>query len=86
MNRDTGRKLNWRIADEMGLPWWQSWYVRGFENTLMDCVAEEDFYIELLDRMSRLTLDIIEECAGIPADAIMMGDDWGNQRGVFIGP
>ena len=69
-----------------GLCLWQSWYVRGFENTLMDCVLEEDFYAELLDRFTELTLEVVAACADIPADAIMMGDDWGNQRGVMIGP
>lgn len=65
---------------------WQSWYVRGFQNTLMDCAAEEDFYAELLDRFTELCLALVQECANVPADAIMMGDDWGNQRGVMIGP
>ena len=65
---------------------WQSWYVRGFQDTLMDCAAEEDFYIELLDRLTDLTLALVRECADIPADAIMMDDDWGEQRGVMIGP
>jgi uroporphyrinogen decarboxylase len=65
---------------------WDSWYLRGFENTLMDCAAEEDFYAELLDRMTGLCLALVAECADVPADAIMMGDDWGNQRGVMIGP
>jgi len=65
---------------------WQSWYVRGFETTLMDCVMEEDFYAELLERMTDLTLAMVAECADIPADAIMMGDDWGDQRGILIGP
>ena len=74
------------IIVQTGVCLWQTWYLRGFENTLMDCVAEEDFYTEMLDRMTQLTLDIIEECADIPADAIMMGDDWGVQRGVLIGP
>ena len=69
-----------------GLCLWQCWYLRGFENTMMDCVAEEEFYTELLDRMTELTLAIIRECADIPADGIMLGDDWGNQRGVMIGP
>ena len=69
-----------------GLCLWESWYLRGFENTLMDCAAEEDFYAELLDRMTDLCLALVAECADIPADAIMMGDDWGNQRGVMIGP
>jgi len=65
---------------------WESWYVRGFEDTLMDCAMEEDFYAELLDRMTALCLGWIQTCADIPADGIMMGDDWGDQRGVLIGP
>lgn len=65
---------------------WQSWYVRGFETTLMDCVAEEDFYAELLQHFAELTLAVVEACADLPADAIMMGDDWGVQRGILLGP
>jgi uroporphyrinogen decarboxylase len=65
---------------------WQSWYLRGFENTLTDCVLEEDFYAEMLDRLTALTLALVKACADIPADAIMMGDDWGHQQGVMIGP
>ncbi len=65
---------------------WRCWYLRGFANTMVDCVAEQDFYTELLERMTRLTLAFVEQCADIPADAIMMGDDWGGQRGVLIGP
>lgn len=65
---------------------WDAWYLRGFEETLADIIAEEDFYGELLDRMCDLTLAFIGACADIPADAIMMGDDWGDQRGVLIGP
>ncbi len=69
-----------------GMCLWESWYVRGFEETMMDCVIEEDFYAELLDRFTALTLALVRACADIPADAIMMGDDWGDQRGVLIGP
>ena len=69
-----------------GLCLWDSWYLRGFEATMMDCIAEEDFYAELLDRLTELCLALVRECTDIPADAIMMGDDWGNQRGVMIGP
>jgi len=65
---------------------WEGWYLRGFEQTLMDCVAEDDFFAELLERLTELCLAIIEACADIPADAIMMGDDWGNQQGVMVGP
>ena len=69
-----------------GMCLWSSWYVRGFETTLMDCVAEEEFYEELLERLTELTLGLVEACADVPADAIMMGDDWGDQRGIMIGP
>lgn len=69
-----------------GLCLWQCWFLRGLENTMMDCVAEVDFYVELLDRMTQLTLDLIAECEDIPSDAIMMADDWGIQRGIMIGP
>lgn len=69
-----------------GLCLWESWYLRGFEETLMDCAAEEEFYAELLERFTELTLALVKACADLPADAIMMGDDWGNQRGVMIGP
>lgn len=68
-----------------GLCLWQAWYVRGFEQTMMDCVAEEAFYEELLERFTELAIALIGECADIPTDAIMMGDDWGDQRGVMIG-
>ncbi|MCE5325103.1 MAG: hypothetical protein LLG01_01685 [Planctomycetaceae bacterium] len=64
---------------------WDAWYLRGFEETLMDCVAEEDFYAELLDRMCELTIEFINACEGIEADAIFMGDDWGIQRGILMG-
>ena len=63
-----------------------TWYLRGFETTMMDIVAEENFYIELLDRMTQLTLDFLNTLTELPADAIVMGDDWGGQRGVLIGP
>jgi uroporphyrinogen decarboxylase len=65
---------------------WQGWYLRGFQNTLMDCAAEEGFFGELLDRLTDLCLGLVNECADIPVAAIMMADDWGDQRGVLIGP
>jgi len=62
------------------------WSIRGFENAMMDAVAEPDFYSELLGRLTELRLSMVAQCADIPADAIMFGDDWGDQRGVILGP
>jgi len=73
----------------IGVGWglWETcWGIRGFENALMDCVAEPEFFAELLDRLTDLYLAQLELCADIPADAFMFGDDWGDQRGVLIGP
>jgi len=73
----------------VGLGWglWETyWSIRGFENALMDCVAEPDFFAELLDRLTDLYLAQVAQCNNIPADAVMFGDDWGDQRSVMIGP
>jgi uroporphyrinogen decarboxylase len=66
--------------------WEHCWGLRGFDNAMMDCVAEPEFFEELLDRLTDLFLGHIAQCEGVEADAIMFGDDWGDQRGVMIGP
>ncbi len=63
-----------------------AWGIRGFNNVLMDCIAEEDFFGELLDKLTDLFLAMVDSCKNIPADGILFGDDWGDQRGIIIGP
>jgi len=63
-----------------------SWRLRGFENVLMDAVAEPDFYEEILDRLLQLYLDLVRYTVDLPVDAVMFGEDWGDQRGVILGP
>lgn len=95
MDPDMKQKAFKRLREQsesftiIGVGWglWEScWGIRGFENALMDCVAEPDFFTELLDRLTELYLAQLEACADIPADAFFFGDDWGDQRGVMIGP
>lgn len=62
-----------------------TWRMRGFENALMDMMLEEDFYRELLRKLTDLYVALIDACADVPADAIYCGDDWGEQRGVIMG-
>jgi uroporphyrinogen decarboxylase len=64
----------------------RSWNLRGFENLLTDVVAAPDFFEEALDRLTKLYLTFVEYSAELPVDAIWFGDDWGDQRGVIIGP
>ncbi len=63
-----------------------SWSLRGFENILMDSVIEPDFYEELLDKLMNLYLAFVDYTCDLPIDAIMFGDDWGDQRGIILGP
>ena len=62
-----------------------SWRVRGFENALTDMILEEGFYAELTSRIADIYVEMVKACEGVPADAIMFGDDWGDQRGVIMG-
>ena len=64
----------------------RSWNLRGFENVLMDAASEPDFFGELLDRLTDQFLAWVEYSADLDVDAIMFGDDWGDQRGVILGP
>jgi len=64
----------------------RSWCLRGFEGALTDAATEPDFYAELLDRLADLYMAFVEYTADLPVDAIMFGDDWGDQRGVILGP
>ncbi len=80
-NRDLFRiaHLGWGLFE-------RSWNLRGFENVLMDAVLAPDFFEEMLDRLTDLYLAFIRYTGDLPVDAIMFGDDWGDQRGVIIGP
>jgi uroporphyrinogen decarboxylase len=64
----------------------QTWRIRGFEEVLMDMIEEPEFYREFTERITELYVEMVKACSDIPADAFLFGDDWGEQRGVIIGP
>ena len=64
----------------------RSWNLRGFENILMDAVAEPEFFAEALDRILELYLTFVDYTCDLPIDAVIFGDDWGDQRGIILGP
>jgi uroporphyrinogen decarboxylase len=64
----------------------RSWNLRGFENILVDAIEAPDFFEEALDRLTELYLNFVEYTADLPVDGILFGDDWGDQRGIIIGP
>ncbi len=67
-------------------PFERSWMLRGFENVLMDSILHPEFYEELLDRIVEVQLPMIDKLCTLPIDGVFFGDDWGDQRGVILGP
>ncbi len=64
----------------------RTWTLRGFAHSLTDAIAEVDFYEELLDRVTEMHLRFVEVSCQLPVEGIMFSDDWGDQRGVILGP
>ena len=64
----------------------QTWRIRGFEDTMCDIALEQDFYVELVEKIADLYVGMVEYCADVEADAFLFGDDWGSQNGVIMGP
>ena len=63
----------------------RTWAIRGFENALMDAVAHQDFYQELVHKIFEQQMMLLEKVLTLPIDGIFFGDDFGDQRGIIIG-
>ena len=64
----------------------RAWTLRGMENLLADMVMEPDFVDELLDAICAYNLKIIDIGLEYPIDGFHFGDDWGQQKGLIMGP
>jgi uroporphyrinogen decarboxylase len=64
----------------------RAWTLRGMENLFLDMVERPDFVHALLDRILEWNLAIIEGVSRFDIDAILFGDDWGQQHGLIMGP
>ncbi|NOZ63651.1 MAG: hypothetical protein GXO71_01670 [Caldiserica bacterium] len=64
----------------------RAWTLAGMENLLMAMVADKNFAHSLLDRILDFNLRIIENACSFDIDAMMFGDDWGQQTGLIMGP
>jgi len=62
------------------------WGLRGFLETLTDCAAEPEFFRDLVAAITEHQLQLIDRLLTVPFDAILLSDDWSDQRGVMIGP
>lgn len=64
----------------------RAWTLRGMENLLMDMATEPEFADELLDAITEYNLRIIDIALDYDIDGFEMGDDWGQQKGLIMGP
>ena len=64
----------------------RAWTLRGMENLLTDMVLNPGFVDALLDRILEYNLEVIDHLLTFDVDCIRFGDDWGQQRGLIMGP
>ncbi len=63
------------------------WTLRGgLEYALMDFVAEPEFTKALLKAITDFNLKCLDIILEYPVDAVLFGDDWGQQKGLIMGP
>ena len=53
---------------------------------LMDMILEPDFVDALLDKICDYNMQIIDIALEYPFDGFHFGDDWGQQKGLIMGP
>ena len=64
----------------------RAWAMRGMENLMMDFLDHPAFVHELLQRIADYNIAQITEALKYDIDAVYFGDDWGQQRGLQMGP
>lgn len=64
----------------------RAWTLAGMENLLVAMINNKGFVKVLLDRILEFNLKIIDRATSFPIDAMMFGDDWGQQAGLLMGP
>ncbi len=64
-------------------------FLRGFTNTLMDCIADEEYVMELAEKLADYQIGIIEEAYRLGKGRVHCydtTDDWGTQENLMISP
>ena len=64
----------------------RAWTLRGMENLLMDFVDHPAFVHDLFNAIADYNIAQVREACKYDIDAIYFGDDWGQQRGLQMGP
>jgi uroporphyrinogen decarboxylase len=64
----------------------RAWTLRGMQNLLMDFHEHPGFVHELLGTIADYNIAQIQQALKYDIDAVYFGDDWGQQRGLQMGP
>jgi uroporphyrinogen decarboxylase len=64
----------------------RAWTLRGWENLMIDFHAHPGFVHELLHTIADYDIAQINKALEYDIDALYLGDDWGMQRGLQMGP
>ncbi len=64
----------------------RAWTLRGMENLMMDFIDHPAFVRELLRAIADYNIAQIRKALTFDIDAVYFGDDWGQQRGLQMGP
>ncbi|WP_197041644.1 uroporphyrinogen decarboxylase family protein [Robinsoniella sp. KNHs210] len=64
----------------------RAWTLCGMENLLVFMIEEPDFVHELLGKICDYNCRLIQIALEYDIDGICLGDDWGQQRGMIMGP
>lgn len=64
----------------------RAWTMTGMENLLVAMVNNKNFVHKLLDKILEYNLAILEKLCSFPIDGVIIGDDWGQQTGLIMGP
>ena len=62
------------------------WSYTGMEDALAYMISDPEFVHSLLDRILEFNLRVIDIFNDYPFDAVYFGDDWGQQKGMIMGP
>ena len=64
----------------------RAWSLCGMENTLMSMLSCPKELEQLLDEITERNLHLLDIALEYPVDGIYFGDDWGQQKGLIMGP
>jgi len=64
----------------------RAWTLRGMENLMCDMMEEPEFVHELMEKITQRNLRIIDIALEYDFDGFHFGDDWGQQKGLIMGP